>query len=83
MPQTLAMLYDDKVLCVPYKDPKWSHMHDISDIRDSLLDEIGHFFDIYKDLEHGADTVVGGWHNRAYADEVIAEGRAAFAAASG
>src|SRR5919205_925476 len=45
---------DDKVLCVPFKDPKWSHMHDISDIRDSLLDEISHFFDVYKDLEHGA-----------------------------
>jgi inorganic pyrophosphatase len=69
---------DDKVLCVPFKDPKWSHMHDITDIRDSLLDEIGHFFDVYKDLEHGADTVIGGWHGRPYADEVIAEGRAAF-----
>ena len=55
---------DDKVLCVPFKDPKWSHMHDITDIRDSLLDEIAHFFDVYKDLEHGADTVVGGWHGR-------------------
>jgi inorganic pyrophosphatase len=69
---------DDKVLCVPFKDPTWSHMHDITDIRDSLLDEIGHFFDVYKDLEHGADTVIGGWHGRPYADEVIAEGRAAF-----
>ena len=73
---------DDKVLCVPFKDPTWSHMHDISDIRDSLLDEIAHFFDVYKDLEHGADTVVGGWHDRSYADEIIAEGRAAFAAMS-
>jgi inorganic pyrophosphatase len=73
---------DDKVLCVPFKDPKWSHMHDISDIRDSLLDEIAHFFDVYKDLEHGADTVVGGWHGRAYADEIIADGRAAFTAQS-
>jgi inorganic pyrophosphatase len=73
---------DDKVLCVPFKDPEWSHLHDISDVRASLLDEIGHFFDIYKDLEHGADTVVGGWHGRAYADEVIAEARAAFAASS-
>ena len=72
---------DDKVLCVPFKDPTWSHMHDISDIRDSLLDEIAHFFDVYKDLEHGADTVIGGWHGRSYADEIIAEGRAAFAAA--
>jgi inorganic pyrophosphatase len=73
---------DDKVLCVPFKDPKWSHMHDISDIRDSLLDEISHFFDVYKDLEHDADTVVGGWHGREFADRVIAEGREAFAAAA-
>jgi inorganic pyrophosphatase len=72
---------DHKVLCVPYKDPKWSHMHDISDIRDSLLDEIAHFFDVYKDLEHGADTVVGGWFGRKIADEVIADGRAAHLAA--
>ena len=68
---------DDKVLCVPFKDPTWSHMHDITDIRDSLLDEIAHFFDVYKDLEHGADTVVGGWRPCAYADEIIAEGREA------
>ena len=53
-------------------------MHDISDIRDSLLDEIAHFFDVYKDLEHGAEVVVGGWHGRAYADEIIAEGREAY-----
>jgi inorganic pyrophosphatase len=72
---------DDKVLCVPVtKDAKWSHMHDITDIRDSLLDEIAHFFDVYKDLEHDAEVTVGGWHGRAYADQVIAEGRAAFAA---
>jgi inorganic pyrophosphatase len=71
---------DDKVLCVPFKDPKWSHMHDISDIRDSLLDEISHFFDVYKDLEHEADTVVEGWQGREAADTVIAEGRAAFEA---
>ena len=71
---------DDKVLCVPFKDPEWSHLHDITDIRESLLDEIAHFFDVYKDLEHGAGTVVGGWYGRPYADEVIAEGQAAFRA---
>jgi inorganic pyrophosphatase len=69
---------DDKVLCVPIKDPMWSQMHDIGDIRDTLLDEIGHFFDVYKDLEHGAGTVVGGWHDRAYADQVVEDGRTAF-----
>jgi inorganic pyrophosphatase len=71
---------DDKVLCVPFKDPEWSGTHDITDVRGSLLDEIAHFFDVYKDLEHGSDTVVGGWHDRAYADEVIAEGRDAYRA---
>ena len=52
-------------------------MHDITDIRASLLEEIAHFFDVYKDLEHGAETVVGGWHDRAYADEVDRRGRRA------
>jgi inorganic pyrophosphatase len=61
------------------KDPKWSRVHDIGDIRVSLLDEIAHFFDVYKDLESGAGTEVGGWRNRAYADEIIAEGRRAYA----
>jgi inorganic pyrophosphatase len=65
---------DDKVLCVPERDPMWSHMHDISDIRGSLLDEIGHFFEVYKDLEHGKDTEVVGWRGRDHADEVVAAG---------
>jgi inorganic pyrophosphatase len=69
---------DDKVLCVPFNDPEWSAMHDITDVRPSLLEEIAHFFDVYKDLEHDAGTIVGGWHDRAYADEIIAEARAAF-----
>src|SRR5204863_9337279 len=74
---------DDKVLCVPFRDPAWSGMHDITDIRESLLDEIAHFFDVYKDLDHAACTDVGGWHDRAYADDVIVEGRAAFRAQPG
>jgi inorganic pyrophosphatase len=69
---------DDKVLCVPFGDPEWSHIHDLSQIRESLLDEIAHFFEVYKDLERGAEAVqVRGWHPRSYADEVIAEARAA------
>ena len=33
--------------------------------------EIGHFFDIYKELEPGKDTDVRGWQDRATAVEVI------------
>ena len=72
---------DDKVLCVPVRDPIWSGMHDISDIRGSLLDELAHFFDVYKDLEHGKNTEVVGWRGRDPADEVVAAGVEAAAAA--
>jgi inorganic pyrophosphatase len=72
---------DDKVLCVPVRDPIWTGMHDISDIRGSLLDEIGHFFDVYKDLEHGKNTTIVGWRGRDHADEVVAAGLEAAAAA--
>ena len=68
---------DDKVVCVPPGDPTWGRFGDISEIRDSLLDEISHFFDIYKDLEHGKQTTVIGWHGRDYAEEIVAEGRRA------
>lgn len=33
--------------------------------------EIGHFFDIYKELEPGKSTDVRGWQDRACALEVI------------
>ena len=70
---------DHKVLCVPFKDPEWSGMHDITDVRPALLDEIAHFFDVYKDIEHPGAVEVTGWHNRAYADQVLGEARTAFA----
>jgi inorganic pyrophosphatase len=72
---------DDKVLCVPLtNDPRWDEVHDITGVRQSLLDEIAHFFDVYKDLEHPGAVTIGGWHDRAYADEVIADGRDAYRA---
>ena len=35
--------------------------------------EIGHFFDIYKELERDKSTDVRGWQDRAAAEAVIAE----------
>ena len=42
---------DEKVLCVPLRDPMWSHVDDIDGIPQPLLNEIEHFFQVYKDLE--------------------------------
>lgn len=42
---------DEKILCVPLRDPLWSHVEDLSGMPPSLLNEIEHFFQVYKDLE--------------------------------
>ena len=55
---------DAKVLCVPCGDPGWNTLNQLDDLPRALRDEITHFFEIYKDLEHGKDTKVKGWRDR-------------------
>jgi len=57
---------DAKVLGVPTKDPRWKNTHDIKDIEPHLLDEIKHFFSIYKNLEN-KKVEVGEWRDAASA----------------
>ena len=54
---------DEKILCVPDADPRWQHLQELQDVPDHLLDEIAHFFGIYKDLER-KKVEVRGWHGR-------------------
>jgi len=53
---------DEKIVCVPISDPIWSLKEDISDLNPHRLDEITHFFQVYKDLEE-KKVDVGGWGN--------------------
>jgi inorganic pyrophosphatase len=39
------------VLAVPDKDPLYRDYHDVSDIPQHFLQEVAHFFSVYKDLE--------------------------------
>ncbi len=66
---------DEKVICVPLKDPAWMRVADIHDIPPEFRDEIEHFFQVYKDLEEGK-TETRGFGNRAEAEQVILEARA-------
>ena len=66
---------DVKLLCVPASDPRWDHVEDVSDLPDHELLEIGHFFDIYKDLEPGKETEVLGWSDRAAAEASVRAAR--------
>ncbi|HSL67645.1 MAG TPA: inorganic diphosphatase [Actinomycetota bacterium] len=66
---------DEKILCVPLRDPEWSHVQELDDVRSTLLAEIEHFFQVYKDLEH-KPTGTEGFEDRTSALKVVAEARA-------
>jgi inorganic pyrophosphatase len=67
---------DEKILCVPLRDPMWSHVHELRDVNPNLLNEIEHFFAVYKDLE-GHKVGIDGFGDRDEALEVIAAAQAA------
>src|SRR5699024_12756952 len=41
---------DDKVLCVPFADPRQEHLQDVRHVPEFAKLEIQHFFEVYKDL---------------------------------
>jgi inorganic pyrophosphatase len=65
---------DEKILCVPLKDPAWMRISDVHDIPPELRNEIEHFFTVYKDLED-AKVDVRGYGNRTEAEHVLADAR--------
>lgn len=52
---------DSKVLCVLADDPRWEAIVDLDDLDPHLMNEIRHFFEVYKDLEPGKSSEIGGW----------------------
>ena len=62
---------DAKILTVPAHDPRAVGIRDLPDVPAHLTAEIGHFFDIYKEIEPGKSTDVRGWQDCAAAEEVI------------
>lgn len=66
---------DAKLLAVPAHDPRYAQVRDLGDVPGRLLDEIGHFFDIYQELEPDKGTDVRGWQDRAAAEDVLTAAR--------
>lgn len=73
---------DEKVLCVPVRDPLYNEFQDIEDVPSHFLREVEHFFAIYKDLE-GVRVHPLGWEDRAAACRTIEEAIARYAAYRG
>lgn len=51
---------DEKILCVPDKDPRYAHVRSLSDLAPHRLEEIAEFFRTYKNLEKKV-TEIRGW----------------------
>ncbi len=43
---------DDKIIAIPLEDPTWNYYKDISELPPHILNEIVHFFEVYKNLEN-------------------------------
>jgi len=65
---------DEKVICVPLRDPTFSRIPDVHDIQPEFRDEIEHFFQVYKQLEQ-KETETRGLGSRSEAEQIIAEAR--------
>ncbi|MEK6930776.1 MAG: inorganic diphosphatase, partial [Thermoproteota archaeon] len=63
---------DDKIICVSINDPRYLHTVDITDMEDHYRSEIGHFFQVYKDLE-GKKVEILGWKGSKEAKKIIVE----------
>ena len=48
---------DEKIIAVPIDDPNYKHYYDIKELPKHVFDEMMHFFEIYKTLEHKTTTV--------------------------
>jgi len=66
---------DAKVLCVPAGDPRWEHAQDLDQLPEHMLDEIEHFFEVYKMLEPGKHSATRGYEGPEAAWKEIAAAR--------
>jgi inorganic pyrophosphatase len=66
---------DEKVVAVPatHITRRWEKVHDFSDLPEITRDQINHFFEHYKDLEHGKWVKVENWGDAARAKQMIME----------
>lgn len=75
---------DDKILAVPVDDVRYKHIASIEDVTEHQKDEIGFFFERYKDLQFkykgqkDKKVVVEGWEGKETAYKIINEAQELF-----
>lgn len=68
---------DYKIIAIPFKDPTWNIYKEIEDLPPHIMDEISHFFRVYKQLE-GKQTTVFQVKDRTFAELIIKDNLKAY-----
>lgn len=63
---------DDKIIAIPFSDPTYHGVQEISQLPSHIFDEIMHFFSVYKQLEN-KQTDVQTLYDRVTAERIIQE----------
>ncbi len=48
---------DEKIIAIPFNDPTYNEYKDIDQLPKHIFDEMRHFFEVYKNLEHKTTAV--------------------------
>lgn len=48
---------DDKIICIPFDDPNYNNYHNIDELPKHIVQEMIHFFSVYKELEQKSTAV--------------------------
>lgn len=68
---------DAKIISVPFRDPVYSGYRDVATLPQHIVQEVSHFFEVYKALEH-SETSVKTIQNCDQARGVIADAIASY-----
>lgn len=74
---------DAKLICVPDGHPRWDRAKDLADLPKNLLNEIEHFFNVYKNLEPDKSAATRGFEGPDAAWQEIRASRARAGSDSG
>jgi inorganic pyrophosphatase len=69
---------DEKIIAVPFGDPTFSGFRDIHTLPRHIVEEVEHFFEVYKALQHSKTTVQES-RSRDYAVQIIERSIARYA----
>jgi len=73
---------DEKIIAIPFGDPAYNSYTSIFQLPKHIIDEMKHFFSVYKQLE-GKKTAVDTIHDAAYAKKIIVKCMEEFVKAKG